>query len=90
VADEDDAHRGVDGRGRGARGDLEVDDGVEQPVAEAGDALAEVAAGLVLGVDYGLDGQLGQVGGNQAAEVLDEGIVPAKGGLIPLLEWSGW
>jgi VIT1/CCC1 family predicted Fe2+/Mn2+ transporter len=56
------------------------------PVAESRDAFAQVAAGLVLGVDDSLDVYLGQGAREQLAEVLDEGIVSAKGGFIPLVQ----
>jgi hypothetical protein len=53
-------HRRVDG-GRGRRvGDLEIDDLVCEPFLEASDALGQVAAGLVLGVRDGEDGDFGK------------------------------
>ena len=54
------------------------------PVAETRDAFAEIAARLVLGVDDGSDVYLGQGARNDAPKVVDEGIVPAKGRIIPL------
>ena len=55
------------------------------PVAEPADALGQVAAGLVFGIDDDGDVDLGEGVGDEALQVLGEGIVgAAKGGLIPL------
>jgi hypothetical protein len=54
------------------------------PVTEPRNAFAEVAACLERRVDNSLDVYLGQSDRDELAEVLDEGIVPAKGGLITL------
>lgn len=84
VAAEHDAHRGLDGGRGGALGDLEVDDFFLQPVAEAGDAVGEVAAGFILGVNEDLDVEFGEEGGEVGAEILGEGVVLAKGLFTPL------
>ena len=55
------------------------------PVAEPRDAFAEVTAGLVRWIDDSLDIYLGQSDRDELPEVLDEGIVPAKGGVITLV-----
>lgn len=84
MAAQDDADRGLDGGRGGAFFDLDVDDLVLEPVAEAGDAVGEVAAGFVLWVDEDADVELGQQVGQAGAEVLGEGVVLAKGLVTPL------
>src|SRR5699024_9817577 len=62
VAAEDDVDGWRDGGGGRPRRDFQVDHLVLQPVAEAGNALGELAAGLELGVDEGFDGDVGGCG----------------------------
>lgn len=54
------------------------------PVGEAGDAVAEVAPRLILGVDEDLDVDLGQLLGQVVAQVTRELILLAKGRLAAL------
>ena len=56
----------------------------DAPVREAGDAVAQVAARLILGVDEGLDVDLGQLPGEALLEVARELVLIAKGRLAAL------
>lgn len=82
---EHDAHGRVDGGAGRALGHFEVNDFFLQPVAEVRDAVCEVAAGFVLGIDDDLDVEARKEGGEARAEVLGEGVLVAKGFLTPLL-----
>jgi hypothetical protein len=91
---EDDADMRVNcGRGR-TRGHFKVDDFVEEPVAEPGDAFAEVAAGFVFRVDFYFYGDFGECDCDAAAEIFRERIVVAEGGFTPLVlsvsQTVGW
>ena len=70
--------------GESVRSNRRGREGSSSPVAESADALAEIAAGLVFGVDFGPDVNLGERAGYPPTEVLGEGIVVAKGRLTPL------
>ena len=59
--------------------------GTKIPIGEAGDAVAEVAARLILGVYEDLDVDLGKLLGEAVAEVPRELVVVAKGRLAALV-----
>lgn len=93
MTDEDDADARVEGGGGGAEGDLCVDDGLEEPVAQAGDCRGELAARGVGGVDCCCDCCGGEGVGEEGGEVGGEGgegvIVALRGRRLLVCERGG-